>query len=257
MSSLPSKVIPKTVEARADPKVLIGYAREEDIRALFELLGMLAKADRQVVDQEIKEVERFIASQVPLSHRDYAILCFRKGKEIPIVQGTVTARAFHLYGFRSDREAERWLEPLQVIDILLRIALVDGKFSLEESTLIEYARQTLGVHKRSYWILRDTIADMFGVAVAREGRSFKQNEPTESKNDTKVKRTSNQHLTRVVALKKLDLTEDATAEDIKNRHRALVRKYHPDLVMSQGSDEAIKESALRFCEIQQAYESLS
>jgi curved DNA-binding protein CbpA len=35
-----------------------------------------------------------------------------------------------------------------------------------------------------------------------------------------------------------------------------VKECHPDLVTARGDDQAIKTAALRFCELQEAYEAL-
>jgi hypothetical protein len=70
--------------------------------------------------------------------------CFRNGITLPQTRGIVIERAFHLYGFRSESSPERWLEPLQVLDILVRVSLADNQSSFSESYLIDYARETLG-----------------------------------------------------------------------------------------------------------------
>jgi curved DNA-binding protein CbpA len=47
-----------------------------------------------------------------------------------------------------------------------------------------------------------------------------------------------------------------TQPEIKTRYRALVKECHPDLVTANGNDQEIKQAALRFCELQEAYEAL-
>ncbi|MGB3967311.1 MAG: J domain-containing protein, partial [Planctomycetota bacterium] len=62
--------------------------------------------------------------------------------------------------------------------------------------------------------------------------------------------------TREQALAVLDLPADATPEQIRKRHRELVRKFHPDAQPSLGPI-AQREATERFTAIQRAYETLS
>jgi hypothetical protein len=240
------------------PIGLLAFARGEDIRALFELLGMVASVKGWVPNPEITEIERFMAAHLPSSEREFAISCFIKGTHVSKMREAVTKRAFQLYGFRDYGEPDRWLEPLQVLDILLRVALADGIFSILEQHIIDYTRQTLGVHSRAYWVVRDTLADRFGVEIPREGASFKDGEAS-----TRTSRKREQSapvggaLSRTQALSRLGLLSEATADEIKTRYRSLVKQCHPDLVQAKGDNSALKAAALRFCELQEAYEHLS
>jgi len=58
------------------------------------------------------------------------------------------------------------------------------------------------------------------------------------------------------ALEILGLEEGATREEIRNRHRELVKKFHPDAHIHLGP-VAAKEATERFREVQEAYEILS
>ena len=255
MIRLPRKSLgPKTPNK---PVGLLGYARGEDIRALFELLGMVASVKGWVPNSEINEIERFMAAHLPASEREFAISCFIKGTHVSKMREAVTKRAFQLYGFRDYGEPDRWLEPIQVLDILLRVALADGIFSILEQHIIDYTRQTLGVHSRAYWVVRDTLADRFGVEIPREGDSFKDGEASTKRSKNKAQSVPvSSTLSRPEALRRLGLTTESTAADIKARYRSLVKQCHPDLVQAKGDEAAIKSAALRFCELQEAYEQL-
>lgn len=240
------------------PLGLLGFARGEDIRALFELLGIVSASKGWVPNPEINEIERFMAAHIPASEREFAISCFIKGTQVSKMREAVTKRAFQLYGFRDYGEPDRWLEPLQVLDILLRVALADGTFSILEEHIIDYTRQTLGVHSRAYWVVRDTLAERFGVEIPREGASFKDGAAS-TRTSKKREHASpiRSSLSRVQALSRLGLTPEATAAEIKTRYRSLVKECHPDLVQAKGDDTSIRAAALRFCELQEAYEQLS
>jgi hypothetical protein len=252
---LPKKLQPKGL-AKSEQK-LLGYARTEDIQALFELLGMVATVPGWMPHPETGEIERFMAAQVPSTEREFAIACFVKGLSIAKMREAAVKRAFQLYGFRDYSEPDRWLEPLQVLDILLRVAFADGKFSVMEEHIIDYTRQTLGVHNRAFWVVRDTLADRYGVHIPREGASFKREATEDFSHRSKRTESLVVSISREDALHRLGLSASASPTEIKARYRALVKECHPDLVAAKGTESEIQAAALRFCELREAYESLS
>ena len=246
---------PPSQPSRTARPALLTYARHDDIQALFELLGMVASTTTWQSRPDIQQIERFISAHIPASEREFAISCFLKGTTISKMREAVVKRAFQLYGFRDFSEPERWLDPLQVLDILLRVALTEGEFTVIKRHIIDYTRQTLGVHNRSFWIIRDTIAHKLGVRVERESVSFfdaAESSTSETRGDA-IQRAA---VPRSEALTRLGLPEGATPPEVKARYRALVKECHPDLVTAKGDDQEIKAAALRFCELQEAYEAV-
>jgi hypothetical protein len=243
-------------KASGPSQKLLGYARTEDIQALFELLGMVASVPGWMPHPEITEIERFMVAQVPSTEREFAIACFLKGLGVAKMREAAVKRAFQLYGFRDYSEPDRWLEPLQVLDIMLRVAFADGHFSVMEEHIIDYTRQTLGVHNRAFWVVRDTLADRYGVHIPREGASFKRDSSEDFKQRANRNETRIASLSREDALQRLGLPPSASAAEIKTRYRALVKECHPDLVAAKGTEAQIQAAALRFCELREAYESL-
>lgn len=249
------------VGAKADGRAVaeeilkIGYAREIEIIALFELLGMTAKAGGVVQPSQIREAERFMSSQIPASQRPLAINSFRSGKDIYPSKDAVIARAFSLYGLDGDR----WLEPLQVLDMILRTSFSGGGFNDRQFFIVDYARTALGVHKRPYWVLRDTRAEQMGVHIRREGASFAQHEEINERAAGASKARSRHEVgaTREKAIEILGISASATVVEVKTAYRTLVKRHHPDCMGgSNVSDEDMQRAVERFCEIQQAYELL-
>lgn len=255
MIRLPKKYQPKG--RSGSTQKLLGYARTEDIQALFELLGMVATVPGWMPHPEITEIERFMVAQVPSTEREFAIACFVKGLSVAKMREAAVKRAFQLYGFRDYSEPDRWLEPLQVLDILLRVAFADGKFAVIEEHIIDYTRQTLGVHNRAFWVVRDTLAEKYGVHIPREGASFKRDITEDFTQRSRKKEVGAISLSRETALAILGLSTTASQVQIKTRYRALVKECHPDLVAAKGTEAEIQAAALRFCELREAYESLS
>lgn len=239
---------------------LLGYANELDVKALFSLLGMIASATGAVSKKQIKETERFMSTELPTSLRDLAIASFREGKETPNNKAVVTGFAFRLYWNKDGR----WLEPIQILNIMIMVALADDDYSSLEGAIIEYARATLGVHKRSYWILRDTLAERAGIEIPIDRESFAGVEDPRrtSASSQRSQRQSSAPVTKTEmnkksALRSLELDEAASEKEIKARYRILVKRFHPDVLQADDATDSELEKAIqRFCEIQDAYEYL-
>lgn len=243
---------------KKETALLIGYARREEIQALFELFGMVAVAGSPASEKQMREIERFIQYQVPRDEQRFAMESFKTGTGLTLLKGMVTGRAFALYGIHS----EPWLEPVQILDMLTRVALADGELSRDEEYIIDSARATLGVHSRSYWILRDTLAERLRVSIRRSGSSFAhaEDEFSKDRSSSGAGAGPSPHkdaLSREAALATLGLQDGADAALIKSTHRVLVKKFHPDLATGANATEAAAREAVRkFYEIQQAYEFL-
>jgi len=55
----------------------------------------------------------------------------------------------------------------------------------------------------------------------------------------------------------LEISKDSSLADIKKRYRELARKFHPDVLKSQGfNDEVIEENTRKLQEMNEAYEAL-
>lgn len=234
---------------------LLTFASEQGITSLFQLLGMVAKANGRVTRGQIKATEQIYRRFVPESFHPLAKDSFRKGKELHIDKEVVSRLTFPLYW----KEEGRWLEPLQILDLLLSVAFADKEYGGYEEYIVENARATLGVHMRTYWILRDTLAEQRGITISRDTASFADKEDISRKNEKKTAPPpKREKLNRSDALEILQLTEDATDDDIRNAYRKLVKKYHPDLLMSgECSDLELRDAIQKFREVQEAYEALT
>ncbi|MGA0211705.1 MAG: DnaJ domain-containing protein, partial [Flavobacteriaceae bacterium] len=57
------------------------------------------------------------------------------------------------------------------------------------------------------------------------------------------------------AYKILDITSNATNEEVKKAYRVMAKKYHPDKIQSQ-DPAMIKGAKEKFQEVQKAYETI-
>ncbi|MNU84120.1 Chaperone protein DnaJ [compost metagenome] len=130
-------------------------------------------------------------------------------------------------------------ERADLIDFLIDLVFVDGDMIDREFTAIIRLGELIGV--RSMYIE--------GKVIEFRKRIFGQS------NNARLHEIANSGTRRKFALAILDLSLNATDEEIKKRYRTLAKKYHPD-VNSDLSEEQKAAYAQRFLEIQDAYEEL-
>ncbi len=260
------KALRRSAQPGAAEVKLLSYANELDITCLFTLFGLLANAGSPASSEQIQEIELFIERQVPSKLQNLARDCFQTGQTRQAEKSLITHYAFQLYWNKN----ERWLEPLQVLSSLLVLAFADREYSALEEYIIDCTRSTLGIHTRSYRILRDTLAQRYNIKINFAGESFagavdwaalgaerfrKHTQRTQAKNQGTS--TENNSRLRLKAYSVLNLEPGAPNQSIKESYRKLVKLYHPDILQSgAGSDRELKEAIARFCQIQEAYEIL-
>ena len=201
-----------------------------------------------------------------LPRRIYYLLFAVAQSDGPISQGERDlVRTFLLPRFPvSDHEIRAWeRQPLMVDDrvgLAARIAVnldepeldtlfcwcamvtfIDGKFRPDEHAALHDVARGLGIPQPRARMLFHLARAQF-LSGQRHGRGERE--------DTRPANA------RVDALAVLGLPAQATASQIRRRHRELVRKFHPDAQPNLG-DAAQREATERFRAIQRAYELLT
>jgi len=120
---------------------------------------------------------------------------------------------------------------VQFMGFLIQLAFVDGEVSKNEEEILATIAESLEFDPKVYHSIFDQFEQMM------------QN----------VKPQNN--LADVYAI--LGVKESDDMATIKKAYRKLVRQYHPDIIKSQGKDEAyMKEATAKTQEINQAYEMI-
>jgi DnaJ like chaperone protein len=185
--------------------------------ATFSMLAKLARADGQITRDEIATIENFIRHELRLSaqSRQVAIRIFEAAKDAPDSFEDY-ARQFHAT-FHGNPQLLEFM-----LDILMRVAMADGRLSTEEEQLIHGAARVFGFSEQRF----DHLRSRFGG-------------------------------TDDLAYQVLGVGPDARDEEIKHRYRTLVKEYHPDRIAAKGLPEEFTRFAQdKFREIQTAYETI-
>jgi DnaJ like chaperone protein len=122
-------------------------------------------------------------------------------------------------------------QQIQFMGFLIQLAFVDGEVSSSEEKILQIIAEALEFDPNIY----HEIFDRF--------ESIMQNvQPKASLDD---------------AYTLLGLSASDDMNTIKNVYRKLVRKYHPDIIMSQGkSEDYMEEATVKTQELNQAYEMI-
>ena len=127
---------------------------------------------------------------------------------------------------RKDRAKEQ-----QFMGFLIQLAFIDGEVSQSEDEVLQTIASALEFDPDAY----HTIFDQFE-------KMIKNIHPKANISD---------------AYKLLGVSESDDMSVIKKAYRKLIRKYHPDIIKSQGKGEAyMQEATAKTQEINQAYEMI-
>lgn len=184
--------------------------------AAFSMLAKLAKADGEISDAEISEIEKFMNEDLRLdeSSKIAAINIFRAAKN-----SRESFESFARQFFNAFSNQRQMLELM--IDVLLRVAASDGNVVDNEDMLIRSASSIFGFSDNEYQQIK-------------------------SKYSSKA---SNYYYAI------LNCSADDDDITIKKQYRKLVQEYHPDKIISKGLPEEFVELANeKFKQIQEAYD---
>ncbi len=185
--------------------------------AAFSMLAKLAKADGVVTNEEVESVESFMINDLRLTpqSRNVAMNIFNTAIDSPENFSQFAAQFYNKFALQP-----QMLELM--IDILIRVAVADGKLSRGEEALIEKAVRIFNFQQSRFEQLKSKyikVVDKFYAV--------------------------------------LGCDRSDSSEKIKKQYRKLVHEYHPDKIAAKGlPEEFTKFAEDKFREIQQAYESI-
>ena len=204
---------------------------EPYIRALFQAMGSLAKADGRVSEDEIRAA-RSLMHRLGLGPRDIrkAILWFDEGKQTDFNLAS-TIRHLRANGARTAESRGLFVR------LLMEVALSKPSLHQRERAAIWTICVEMDVGRVELAQLE---------AMLRAQRSFRRS-PAGDEDSRRVKD----------AYKVLGVDGTASNDDIKQAYRRLMNRNHPDkLAASDPDDEQIAQAEQKTMKVRSAYEML-
>ena len=203
--------------------------QKSELGLFVALVAKVAKADGKVDALEAQLIGIMfddISAVFPEPKKTKEILkeIFNQEKERPDNLQEV-ARTLGL-SIKRDRAKQH-----QFMGFLIQLAFVDGEVSKEEENILSTIAEAFEFDPNSYHAIFDQFEKMI--------------------HNIKPKANIND------AYKLLGVNENDELDVIKKAYRKLIRQYHPDIIKSQGKDDAyMQEATAKTQEINQAYEMI-
>jgi DnaJ-domain-containing protein 1 len=210
------------------------FAKASLPRRIFYLLVAVAEADGPMSPKEREVVRQFLLQRFvdPVQHHEIQTW---EAQPLPVTDRIGLAARI------APGLDEAELDTLFCWCVL--VAFADGGFHPHEHEALHDVAKGLGIAgPRARMLFHLARAQFLGGQRTRFDRA---GSPSERGPDA-----------RIAALAVLGLPEHATPEQVRRRHRELVRRFHPDAQPNLGP-VALREATERFTAIQRAYETLS
>lgn len=212
-------------------QTLKGDLREHEAGLLVSLMAKVAKADGRVCELEAELLKHTFTDIARVFENSDTVRDELKAiyqQEMQSFDNTLVVSQKYLKLTKND-----YTKRLKVMEYLLNLAFIDNEFSQTEFMITEDIANALEIRR----------ADFERLISAFE--QFYANKATQTQMGIK----------NAYAILGADENEDM--ESIKKKYRALVKEYHPDILMGQGKDQSIIDAATtKLQEINEAYEMI-
>lgn len=205
-----------------------GALKQLFMELLFTSLGHIAKADGRISEAEIQQTEHIIKDlALGGKEREQAIRWFKQG-----------AKADNDYEdllglFARETRLKPQLKQV-LLEMLISLALVDGKIHQNEENILMHIAQRLGVPKLAFQQL---------LKLLKAQQSFQQAKPSSPTDQLSA------------AYQALGVSPSATDPEVKKAYRKLMSEHHPDKLIAQGvPEDVIKLATEKSQAIQAAYD---
>lgn len=214
-----------------EKQVLQGDLVEHEAGLLVALMAKVAKADGRVNELEAELLSLTFSDIAKAFENAEAIREALKAiyqKEMQTFDNTIIVSQKYLKLTKND-----YFKRLKVMEYLLNLAFIDNEFTQNEMMITEDIANALEIKRSDF----ERLIEQFRAFYAKKEQS---------------KQFGIQNAYAI-----LGATPDEEMESIKKKYRALVKEYHPDILMGQGKDQSIIDAATaKLQEINEAYEMI-
>jgi len=208
---------------------LQGDLADHEAGLLIALMAKVAKADGKVCELEAQMLSNTFTDIARVFDNSEEVR--EKLKEIYKREKESFENTIEISSKYLKLTSRNYAKRLGLMEYLLNLAFIDGDFSKTELMICEDIANTLEIKKSDFSSLIAKFEQFYARKKQQAGMNLKK------------------------AYDVLGLKEGVEFSVVKKEYRKLVRKNHPDILMGQGKDKSIIESATkRLQEINEAYE---
>lgn len=226
----------KSIDRLFTTRVVINHHRQTSADFTHSFLILCAevmKADNVTMRSELDYVKSYLLQQLGVQGAQAALLDLREILKEDHDLDAVCAEI---------RQSSTIHERLMTLQFLFGVAQADGSISTPELQTIERIAQLIGISRMDYESVKSMYMGgyyQYQGGYNYGGSSQTQYKPENLDNDYKI----------------LEITPDATDEEVKKAFRTLAKKHHPDKVAHLG-DDVRKAAEEKFARLNQAYERI-
>ncbi|WP_333805357.1 DnaJ domain-containing protein [Sulfurospirillum sp.] len=212
-------------------QTLRGDLREHEAGLLVALMAKVAKADGRVNELEAELLKLTFSDIARVFENSDSVREELKAiyqQEMQSFDNTLIISKKYLKLTKND-----YTKRLKVMEYLLNLAFIDNEFSQAEFMITEDIANALEVKRADFERLIASFEQFYANKATQKQFGIKN------------------------AYEILGANESEDMESIKKKYRALVKEYHPDILMGQGKDKSIIGAATtKLQEINEAYEMI-
>lgn len=214
-----------------EKQTLKGDLREHEAGLLVSLMAKVAKADGRVCELEAELLKHTFSDIARVFENSESIREALKTiyeKELQSFDNTLIVSRKYLKLTQND-----YTKRLKVMEYLLNLAFIDNSFSQAEFMITEDISNALEIKRADFERLIASFEQFYAHKATQKQFGIKN------------------------AYEILGAEPSEDMESIKKKYRALVKEYHPDILMGQGKDKNIIDAATtKLQEINEAYEMI-
>lgn len=205
------------------------------------LAAYVAKADNnRLLRSEMEYVRRFLAQNMSSDQLSSAMLRFRDILNSDIDIQSVCADL---------RQHATIYEKLVILQFLFGFSQADGSMRQEELNAIQYISDLCGISRSNFEAMKSMFAGSYYGGYQQTYGDYNYGGGSSSYSG----RTSQATLENDYKI--LEVSPDATDDEVKKAYRAAAKKHHPDKVSHLGEDVR-KAAEVKFAQVNEAYERI-